>query len=141
MLKGLNRDKDRNKDKDKDKDDDEEDEEKEETVKNSFWVYDIPDNRWSCIYRNETIANKTNESNSNINSDPTSSTANSERSEPCPRFAHQLVYDHIKKCHYLFGGNPGKNQSPKLRLDDFWTLEVCLQSIPFNRRLIFLSDL
>ena len=44
--------------------------------------------------------------------------------EPCPRFAHQLVYDHNKKVHYLFGGNPGISYMPKLRLDDFWKLHL-----------------
>ena len=44
--------------------------------------------------------------------------------EPCPRFAHQLVYDHLHKVHYLFGGNPGKSSLPKMRLDDFWSLKV-----------------
>lgn len=28
------------------------------------------------------------------------------------------------KVHYLFGGNPGKDNSLKMRLDDFWALEV-----------------
>lgn len=44
--------------------------------------------------------------------------------EPCPRYAHQLVYDHINKKHYLFGGNPGKSAMSKPRLDDFWLLTV-----------------
>ena len=26
--------------------------------------------------------------------------------------------------HYLFGGNPGKDSLPKMRLDDFWSLQV-----------------
>lgn len=30
--------------------------------------------------------------------------------------------------HYLFGGNPGKPRPPKLRLDDFWKLRLCLPS-------------
>lgn len=46
--------------------------------------------------------------------------------EPCPRFAHQLVFDHIHKVHYLFGGNPGKFSVPKMRLDDFWSLKVSI---------------
>lgn len=48
--------------------------------------------------------------------------------EPCPRFAHQLVYDYVKKVHYLFGGNPGRSCLPKLRLDDFWQLQLCRPS-------------
>lgn len=87
----------------------------------------------SCIYRNE----NTGEQYWHI--------------EPCPRFAHQLVYDRatkvniilknyyltLKFCnpyhslpthfkvHYLFGGNPGRTGLPKLRLDDFWRLRLC----------------
>ena len=49
--------------------------------------------------------------------------------EPCPRFAHQLVYDHIHKVHYLFGGNPGKSSIHKMRLDDFWSLKVPLHTL------------
>lgn len=26
--------------------------------------------------------------------------------------------------HYLFGGNPGKDSQPKMRLDDLWSLQV-----------------
>lgn len=85
-------------------------EKKEENVKNSFWVYNIGQNRWSCIYKNDD--NQYCESKYNS-------------SEPCPRFAHQLVYDHVKKVHYLFGGNPGKCSLPKMRLDDFWSLKLC----------------
>jgi hypothetical protein len=44
--------------------------------------------------------------------------------EPVPRFAHQLVYDPVRKEHYLFGGNPGKDMLPRMRLDDFWALKV-----------------
>jgi len=117
-FQGLNKDKDK---------------QKEETVKNSFWVYDILQDRWSCIYRNENWMENNNNSSNNNNSNSSNSSNDfmltiGDKSEPCPRFAHQLVYDHIKKVHYLFGGNPGKSQSPKLRLDDFWTLEVCLES-------------
>ncbi|RWS09436.1 muskelin-like protein [Dinothrombium tinctorium] len=92
VLSGLNKDKDK----------------REDSVKNSFWVYDILQNRWSCIYKNDSMCNSV------VN----------EKSEPCPRFAHQLVYDNIKKIHYLFGGNPGRSHLPKVRLDDFWTLKL-----------------
>ena len=44
--------------------------------------------------------------------------------EPVPRFAHQLVYDHIRKVHYMFGGNPGDSSNLNLRLDDFWELHL-----------------
>ncbi|XP_067122078.1 muskelin [Centruroides vittatus] len=81
---------------------------REDNVKNSFWVYDIVQNKWSCIYRSEYGGQE-----------------NGQQTEPCPRFAHQLVYDHIKKVHYLFGGNPGRSCFPKMRLDDFWSLQLC----------------
>src|SRR5690606_22659119 len=45
-------------------------------------------------------------------------------SEPCPRIAHQFIYDEKNKIHYLFGGNPGESFPPDLRLNDFWTLEL-----------------
>ncbi|XP_074644616.1 muskelin-like isoform X2 [Tubulanus polymorphus] len=79
-------------------------------MKNSFWVYDIPKNKWSCIYKNDNSGNGANTQKSVI--------------QPVPRFAHQLVYDHIHKIHYLFGGNPGKDSLPKMRLDDFWALKL-----------------
>lgn len=102
FFKGLNKDK----------------EKRDDSVKNSFWVYDISQNRWSCIYKNDNIDNSSSTSNEAQN--PV---------EPCPRFAHQLVYDHIKKVHYLFGGNPGRSINPTYRLDDFWTLEVTYMSL------------
>lgn len=85
--------------------------EKRENVKNSFWVYSIKKNRWSCVYRNENTGQQYWTKMQNL--------------EPVPRFAHQLVYDHIRKVHYLFGGNPGKESLPKIRLDDFWVLKLC----------------
>ncbi|XP_070558105.1 muskelin-like [Ptychodera flava] len=86
-------------------------EKREENVRNSFWVYDIIRNKWSCIYKNE-------------NSSPQYWTK-MQHLEPCPRFAHQLTYDHVHKVHYLFGGNPGKSNLPRMRLDDFWSLKLC----------------
>jgi len=44
--------------------------------------------------------------------------------EPCPRFAHQLVYHPTTRTHYLFGGNPGEDLHIKPRLDDFWELKL-----------------
>ncbi|XP_001607967.2 muskelin [Nasonia vitripennis] len=98
VLSGLSKDKDK----------------RDENVQNSFWVYNIKNNRWSCIYRNENMGEKYWSKMQNF--------------EPCPRFAHQLVYDHVKKVHYLFGGNPGRACLPKLRLDDFWQLQLCRPS-------------
>lgn len=58
-------------------------EKRDDNVQNSLWVYNIKDNRWSCIYRNENVGEKY--------------WNNMQDHEPCPRFAHQLVYDHIQK--------------------------------------------
>lgn len=44
--------------------------------------------------------------------------------EPCPRYAHQLVYDPTREIHYMFGGNPGRTSQPKMRLNDFWILKL-----------------
>ena len=87
---------------------------RDDNVQNSFWVYNIRSNRWSCIYRNENMGEKY--------------WNKMQEFEPCPRFAHQLVYDYVNKVHYLFGGNPGRSCLPKLRLDDFWTLRLCRPS-------------
>ncbi|XP_059476925.1 muskelin [Neocloeon triangulifer] len=94
VLSGLSKDKER----------------RDENVQNSFWVYSLKRNRWSCIYRNENTGDQYWSKMQNL--------------EPCPRFAHQLVYSVSNKIHYLFGGNPGKPR-PKLRLDDFWQLKLC----------------
>lgn len=32
------------------------------------------------------------------------------------------------QAHYLFGGNPGRSNDPKMRLDDFWSLRLCRPS-------------
>lgn len=77
---------------------------------NSFWMFSLKTNKWSCIYKSE-------HSNEHCYSKVQTAC-----SEPCPRYAHQLVYDWINKIHYLFGGNPGRNTTPELRLDDFWLL-------------------
>uniref|UniRef100_A0A8C1RT58 Muskelin 1, intracellular mediator containing kelch motifs n=1 Tax=Cyprinus carpio TaxID=7962 RepID=A0A8C1RT58_CYPCA len=99
VLSGLSKDKDK----------------REENVRNSFWIYDIARNNWSCVYKNDQAVKE-------------NTTKALQEEEPCPRFAHQLVYDELHKVHYLFGGNPGKSSSPKMRLDDFWSLKLCRPS-------------
>lgn len=112
----------------------------------------------SCVYKNDQAVKE-------------NSSKSLQEEEPCPRFAHQLVYDEMHKVrtqthtkitqqshtraastivrsgpdnsgpggvltlpvcplqvHYLFGGNPGKSCSPKMRLDDFWSLKLCRPS-------------
>ena len=58
-----------------------------DSVKNSFWVYDIRRDRWSKLYQNENIG----DAYWNKMSDK----------EPQPRFAHQLVFDEQKKVKYF----------------------------------------
>ncbi|XP_017793080.1 PREDICTED: muskelin [Habropoda laboriosa] len=85
-----------------------------DSVQNSLWMFNIKNNKWSCIYQND-----------NVGEDYWKKMQDY---EPRPRFAHQLVYDHIKKVHFLFGGNPGRPWFPNLRLDDFWQLKLCRPS-------------
>jgi hypothetical protein len=60
--------------------------------------------------------------------------------QPCPRFAHQLVFDSATKDHYLFGGNPGtigdgtygdfdSSAGVQSRLGDFWRLKMTRQPL------------
>ena len=81
-------------------------------MSNSFWVYEISRGRWSVIYRNE-------------NGD-TDYWQRRQSLEPRPRYAHQLVYEEEAGLHFMFGGNPGgkENRNGKLRLGDFWRLEL-----------------
>ena len=62
-------------------------------VTNSFWVYNILTDKWTCFYRNE--------NNSSIYWNKM------QTEEPRPRYAHQLVYDEVNCVHFMFGGNPG----------------------------------
>ncbi|KAJ3006031.1 UNVERIFIED_CONTAM: Muskelin 1, intracellular mediator containing kelch motif, partial [Siphonaria sp. JEL0065] len=81
-----------------------------ETVKNSFWCYSIKKGKWTRVYHNENIGQEY--------------WGKMKDKEPCPRFAHQLVYDSVKRVQYLFGGNPGDSSNMNLRLDDFWELHL-----------------
>lgn len=82
------------------------DKERRDLNVNSFWLYSLKSNEWKIIYKNDHTDCHTKSQNM--------------CHEPCPRYAHQLVYDANRKVHYLFGGNPGKKTH--LRLDDFWIL-------------------
>jgi hypothetical protein len=100
VMTGLNRDTDKS-------------ERKNDTkVTNSFWVYNILTDKWTCFYRNE--------NNSSIYWNKM------QTEEPRPRYAHQLVYDEVNCVHFMFGGNPGGKQGKedKLRLGDFWRLQL-----------------
>lgn len=100
VMTGLNKDKNKS------------DKRNESKVSNSFWVYNIVNNKWTCFYRNE--------NNSSIYWNKMQS------QEPRPRYAHQLVYDETSRLHYMFGGNPGGKQGKedRLRLGDFWCLQL-----------------
>lgn len=89
-----------------------------ELARNSFWLYSLGNRRWTRIYTNES----------------------SSSDEPCPRFAHQLVYDAHTGLHYLFGGNPGEPGAPRRRLGDFWQLQLVrpAQEADILRRALFL---
>ncbi|XP_048483579.1 muskelin [Plutella xylostella] len=81
--------------------------EKDKRVHNALWVFSLRRLTWSCLYRSERARAR----------------------EPRPRFAHQLVLDVNRKVHYLFGGNPGNEGAPRLRLDDLWALELVRPSL------------
>ncbi|KAI8060871.1 Muskelin N-terminus-domain-containing protein [Gongronella butleri] len=74
-------------------------------VKNGLWVYSIDSDQWTKVYQNHALANL-------------------KHMEPCPRFAHQMVYDPITKSQFVFGGNPGDRECTNKRLDDFWQLSL-----------------
>lgn len=84
--------------------------------RNTFWVYSLASRQWSRL--GEDNASEW----------------------PCPRFAHQLVYDPETRTHYLFGGNPGEPGAPKRRLNDLWKLKLerLVQSDDILRRACFL---
>ncbi|KAI8924913.1 Muskelin N-terminus-domain-containing protein [Entophlyctis helioformis] len=93
----------------------------QETVRNSFWVYSLKKNKWTRVYQNE-----------NTGADYWAQMADR---EPRPRYAHQLVYDHTRRCQYLFGGNPGEIGNPNLRLDDLWELRL-VRSVHCRRTVL-----
>ncbi|MXQ92813.1 hypothetical protein E5288_WYG002864 [Bos mutus] len=86
-------------------------EKREENVRNSFWIYDIVRNSWSCVYKNDQAA-KDNPSKS------------LQEEEPCPRFAHQLVYDELHKPVLpLFPEAPHVHCLYKWQYSYFWILK------------------
>uniref|UniRef100_A0A914UQZ7 Muskelin n=1 Tax=Plectus sambesii TaxID=2011161 RepID=A0A914UQZ7_9BILA len=101
---------------------------KDTGLKNAFWVYRLDTAEWTCVFENENSAQTSRDTL------PTREQVLSvlrlrkqqqlQQREPCPRYAHQIVYDPGRKLHYLFGGNPGttKQTTSTTRLDDFWQL-------------------
>ncbi|XP_058830933.1 muskelin isoform X1 [Topomyia yanbarensis] len=78
---------------------------------NSFWLFSLAKKEWCCVYKSDHSIGE-NCYLKNQNACP----------EPCPRYAHQIVYDAANQVHFLFGGNPGMNSH--FRLDDFWMLRL-----------------
>lgn len=75
---------------------------KDRRVFNTLWVFSFTRFTWSFIYSTEVHSFW----------------------DPRPRFAHQFVYDFVRKVHYLFGGNPGHHFCAQQRLDDLWSLKL-----------------
>ncbi|KAH8270798.1 hypothetical protein KR018_005078 [Drosophila ironensis] len=88
---------------------------------NSFWVYSLRTHKWSRVYY---CRHSGQDANTISSTDVLGASKGDGSYEPCPRYAHQLVYDDVTNTHYLFGGNPGICQQPQLRLDDFWLLRL-----------------
>ncbi|KAL0073983.1 Muskelin N-terminus-domain-containing protein [Phycomyces blakesleeanus] len=96
-----------------------------DVVKNSLWVYNITQNKWEKVYQNEGRGREYWHKMQN--------------KEPCPRFAHQMVYDSNSKRQYIFGGNPGDSKDVSRRLNDFWELKLTkTKPKDIMRRSVFL---
>ncbi|EMR11840.1 hypothetical protein PNEG_00263 [Pneumocystis murina B123] len=94
----------------------------QEIVRSSAWVYYYGNNIKHGVW------NKINQNDNNSFSKG--------KNRPCPRYAHQLVYDEKSELHFLYGGNPRNKDFPKERLGDFWTLELQKPTISeISRRL------
>lgn len=78
---------------------------------NSFWLFSLAKREWCCVYKSDHSIGE----NCYLKSQNACP-------EPCPRYAHQIVYDAARQVHFLFGGNPGMNSH--FRLDDFWMLRL-----------------
>ncbi|KTW27970.1 uncharacterized protein T551_02937 [Pneumocystis jirovecii RU7] len=97
-------------------------EKNEEMVKSSAWIYYYGNNIRHGIW---------NKINQNDNNDIIKN-----KNRPCPRYAHQLVYDEKSELHFLYGGNPRNKNSPEERLNDFWTLRLQKPTVSeISRRL------
>jgi hypothetical protein len=79
---------------------------KKTTANDSLWVYNTIRESWYCAY---------------TQCEQQSTGTDCAPNEPCVRYAHQFVYDSVKKVHYLFGG---KLVDRDQRLGDFWRLKL-----------------
>ncbi|KAI9497069.1 Muskelin N-terminus-domain-containing protein [Zychaea mexicana] len=87
-----------------------------DTIVSEFWVYNIEQNQWKNVYQTDKRCDE-----------------NGKSERPCPRYAHDMVYNPVTKTQYIFGGNPGEQRQPQLgasiengckRLSDFWALQL-----------------
>ena len=72
--------------------------------RNVLWLYDLSTRQWSCVsnYPSSHHINTSSSSSTTANISATSSSSVTQQlCEPSPRFAHQLVYDHVKKVSEL----------------------------------------
>lgn len=96
-----------------------------ETAKNSIWCFNLKNQKWTRVYHNENVDAEYWIKNKDL--------------EPCPRYAHQFLFDSQAKVHYLYGGNPGEAGHPRQRLDDLWELKLKRPSCSdIKRKLMFL---
>ncbi|KAF8585931.1 hypothetical protein K439DRAFT_1409405 [Ramaria rubella] len=77
-------------------------------LRSTFWILNPDTLQWIQVI------------NSRSNSLEVGSTEDAEL-EPRPRYAHQMVYDHVRREFFVHGGNSGKDGQK--RLDDFWSMK------------------
>jgi muskelin len=78
------------------------------TLRSTFWIYKPETLQWTQVLNAHSRT-------SDMESDETTT-----EWEPQPRYAHQMIYDHVRKVFYVHGGNSGRDGS--CRLDDFWSM-------------------
>jgi len=71
-------------------------EKREEQLQNSFWVFNILRTSWSCVYRNGKGGLPASTFGCSGSIIPLL-IMDQCGEEPCPRFAHQIVYDPVRK--------------------------------------------
>lgn len=78
-------------------------------MNNSLWVYKISTSEWSCFFSAD-------------------AKRCSDGSEPCARYAHQILYDTSTRCLFMFGGNPSYSEQRSKRLNDLWRTSLASYS-------------
>ena len=80
------------------------------TLRSTFWIFKPHTLQWIQV-----------ENSRSRSADMDTSEMDTEW-EPQPRYAHQMVYDHVRKTFYIHGGNSGRDGN--CRLDDFWSMKL-----------------